>query len=399
MKIHSPKLFVEMSNSDFIFAVGDEIDQGNFKLIYKLSKPMTGIEKYQITDFDLVLNTIKNNIYTIEQELNYTFKEIILIIDNFNSSFISLTGFKKLNGSKILKENITYILNSLKSNIDELEKRSTILHIFNSKYFLDKKKIENLPIGLFGEFYSHELSFCLINKNDYKNLQNIFDKCNLKIKKILLKGFVEGSLISNDNENPDTFFQIKINKNDSEILYFENDSLKFQEKFNFGSELVTRDISKVTSLKLNNVKKIIDNINFNGTISEDELVEKKFFEDENYRKIRQGLLLEVAKARIEEIIEKLIIKNINFKSFKKNNKRIFLKISDENHLKCFKDIYIQFFSKNNKFEVKFINDISTEEVIKNVNNLVLFGWKKEAIPVSLEKKSIVARFFEAIFGQ
>ena len=48
MKIHSPKLFVEMSNSDFIFAVGDEIDQGNFKLIYKLSKPMTGIEKYQI---------------------------------------------------------------------------------------------------------------------------------------------------------------------------------------------------------------------------------------------------------------------------------------------------------------------------------------------------------------
>ena len=44
--------------------------------------------------------------------------------------------------------------------------------------------MENLPIGLFGEFYSHELSFCLIDKNDFNNLNYIFDKCNLKIKKL-----------------------------------------------------------------------------------------------------------------------------------------------------------------------------------------------------------------------
>ena len=45
--------------------------------------------------------------------------------------------------------------------IDLIENNKTILHIFNSKYLLDKKKIENLPIGLFGNFYSHELSFCI----------------------------------------------------------------------------------------------------------------------------------------------------------------------------------------------------------------------------------------------
>ena len=58
-----------------------------------------------------------------------------------------------------------------------------MLHIFNSKFYLDKKEIENLPIGLFGDFYSHELSFALINTNDQKNLKNIFNKCNLKLKK------------------------------------------------------------------------------------------------------------------------------------------------------------------------------------------------------------------------
>ena len=119
---------------------------------------------------------------------------MILILDNFDIKFINLSGFKKLNGSQILRENITYILNTLKSCVDEIESKK-ILHIFNSKFNLDNKKIENLPVGLFGDFYSHELSFILINKNDYKNLKNIFDKCNLMIKKILVKSFIKGSII------------------------------------------------------------------------------------------------------------------------------------------------------------------------------------------------------------
>ena len=79
-------------------------------------------------------------------------------------------------------------MNTLKSCVDEYEaKKKTILHIFNTKYFLDEKKIENLPIGLFGDFYSHELSFSLIDTNNFKNIENIFNVCNLKIKKVFLK--------------------------------------------------------------------------------------------------------------------------------------------------------------------------------------------------------------------
>ena len=44
----------------------------------------------------------------------------------------------------------------------------TAIHIFNSKFCLDNKKVENLPIGLLGDFYSHELSLSLINTNDLK---------------------------------------------------------------------------------------------------------------------------------------------------------------------------------------------------------------------------------------
>ena len=78
---------------------------------------------------------------------------------------------------------------------------------------LDNKKIDNLPIGLFGDFYSHELSFVLMNKNEHKNLNHVLNKCNLNIKKILIKSFVEGAFLSNDNKNIETFFHITMNNN------------------------------------------------------------------------------------------------------------------------------------------------------------------------------------------
>jgi len=399
MKIHSPKLFLEINDSEYIFSVGDKDQKNNFKVIYRYNASLEGITKNcKVTDFEKTLNTIKKNIITIEQKFNLTFKEIILILDNSDCTFLNLTGFKKLNGSQILKENITYILNSLKSKIDLIENNKTILHIFNTKYLLDKKKIENLPIGLFGNFYSHELSFCLIDNNDFKNLNNVFNNCNLKIKKFFLKSFVEGSLTSKKNLNLGTFFQIKINENNSQIFYFENDSLKFEQNFSFGTDLIIKDISKITSLNIKLVQKILKNINLNKKALKDEVVEKELFENENFIKIKKKLILDIAEARILEFSEIMFSKNINFSYYRKKNLTIFLKIKNKSHLNIFKESYELFFSQNKNLFVKFDENSSTDEFISSVNQLVDFGWKKEAIPVTRAKKSLIAKLFDTLFN-
>ena len=69
-----------------------------------------------------------------------------------------MSGFKKLNGNQIISEDISYILNDIKSKLEKIEKEKTIMHIFNTKYCLDSKLSKNLPIGLFGDFYSHQLT-------------------------------------------------------------------------------------------------------------------------------------------------------------------------------------------------------------------------------------------------
>tara|TARA_B100000963_G_scaffold344622_1_gene347655 strand:- start:6369 stop:6776 length:408 start_codon:yes stop_codon:yes gene_type:complete len=123
MNNSSLTLFIEINEYEIVFFIGETSDQNNLKVIYKLKNKIEGINNERISDFETAFNLIKKNIYLVEKKVSHTFKEIILILDNFNLSFISLTGFKKLNGSQVLRENITYILNSLKSYVDKNEKK------------------------------------------------------------------------------------------------------------------------------------------------------------------------------------------------------------------------------------------------------------------------------------
>jgi len=390
-------LYVEINDINFTFFVGGIDKQNKFEILDKLNFPLVGFEDKRVTDLEKVYSTIKENIYLIEQKFNRTFKDVVIILDNFDISFLNLTGSKKLNGSQIVKENIIYILNTMKLCVKEIEMDKTILHIFNSNYNLDNKKIVNLPIGLFGNFYSHELSFVLINSNDYKNLKNIFDKCNIRIKKILLKSFLNGANIINNNKDIGTFFHVEIKKNISKIFYFENNSIKSEQNFNFGLDIVIKDISKVTSLSTNFIEKILNEVEFKENMSEDNFLDKKFFGNENFIKIKKKLIYDIIEARIKEISELMIFKNINYLHYNKSVKKIFLNINDEILPINLKDIYINIFSQSGKFEVFLIDDSYKDSFLNSANRLVHFGWKKEAIPTTGVPKSLIARFFKAIF--
>ena len=398
MQDNSPVLFLEINNDDFIFTYGKSDENCNFELIQEITIPLHGIENKKIKDSQLIIKTIKENIFVIEQKINFTFKNIILILNNLGCSLLNITGYKKLNGAQLKKDNITYILNSLKSRISEIEDQKNILHIFNSKYFLDKKKIENLPVGLFGNFYSQELSFFLIEKNDHKNIIEIFNECNLKIKNIISKNYLEGVNIINHDPKNETFFKIEINKKNSEIIFFEDSSLKFIQNFEFGTNIILNDISKIIALDIKTVKKILNDFDFVKENIDNKIIEQKNFKNNNFRKIEKNLIYDIAKARIEEIAEMMLLKNINVSSFRKKKRTLFLKINDKTILKCFKSLYNNAFSDNNNLEFKFIENFSRESTYDSALKLVHYGWKKEAIPIIRERKTILARLFNLIFN-
>ena len=388
-------LYLVIKSSRFIFYVV-AVENNIAKIDYKLDVPTIGLKDNKISNFEEIFDTIKHNIYLIEQNQKHTFKEIILILNDFETSFTNISGYKKLNGSQILRENITYILNTLKTYVDKTEEKK-ILHIFNSKFLLDSKKIENPPIGLFGDFYSHELSFSLIDKNDYKNLQNLFDKCNLKIKKVLLSNYIKGVFISEKNSNLNTFYFLEINLDKSRIFYFENNCLKFEQSFKFGYNIIFNDISKITLLKKETIEKILNEIELNQIISNEELIEKEFFKNENFKKIKKKLIYEIIEARINEVLEIIIFKNVNFQYYNKSPKPLFLEFCNEFNFQSIESVYKTIISQKGLSDIRYLDDMSPESLLNTANKLVHFGWKKEAIPFTKPKKSLIARFFSTIF--
>ena len=398
MQINAPILFIEINDTNYIFVVGEYDDNHNLKITANITTPCVGIDKNKLTNIGDAIKTITNSVELIEKKLNFIFKEATIILDNFDYSCINISGFKKLNGSQVLKENISYILNSLKLAIIESEEQKTILHIFNSKSVLDGTSIDNLPIGLFGDFYSYELTFFLIRNNDLKNINQIFNRSNLSIKKLFLKSFSEGTQLINQKRIED-FIQIKINKNNSRINIFNQASFRYSEDFNFGTSIIYKDIQKICSLDNEIIKKILLNNYFNNKSSDNfDFIDKKFFIPGNYRKIRKKLIQDIVNARIEEIIDIIIYKNPNITSFGKNDLKIYIIIQDELISNNFKEIFQSYFIKKGNSNFSLIKEIETNDIITNTAKLLAYGWKKEAIPITQTKTSLITRIFKSIFS-
>ena len=399
MQADIPILFVEINNSNYIFAAGVYDDNQNLKIIEKIITPNEGINKNKFINIDHANEVVKKNVKAIEDKLNYLFKEVTIIIDNFDYSCINISGFKKLNGSQVLKENISYILNSLKLAIVENEKQKTILHIFNSKSVLDGTFFENLPIGLFGDFYNHELTFFLIGNNDLKNIKQIFNKSNLNVKKVLIKDFIEGTQLINQNNNIETFFKIKISRDSSHTSFFDKASFRCAEHFNFGTNIIFKDVAKICSITYEMIEKILSNGSYkNKNFEDNELLEEKYFTKGNYRKIRKKLITDIVNARINEMVDIILNKNINMNFFKKNGIKIYIIIEDKLIFDNFKENFKFYFSQNYNSDPYLINDFEIDSSIVSAASLSMYGWKKEAIPVTEIKNSLITRIFKSLFG-
>ena len=166
---------------------------------------------------------------------------------------------------------------------------------------------------------------------------------------------------------------------------------------NFETEICLNDISKILSLNRDTIKKILNNVNFNEKISDDEIIESKFFVRENFRKIKKKLIFEIASARIKEIFELILLKNINLKSFAKDIKTVLLEFNVDDETTHLNDIIKEVVLENTGFDFISSKNFPEHSIFEKAGELVHFGWKTEAIPIAQTKKTLIAKFFEAIF--
>ena len=247
-------LLIELEDSHLKISAGFQEEELNFKIEASEKVPTQSFKNGRIIDLDSSILDLKKGLKIIEERLKTTFTEANVITNQKNFDCINVSGFKKMNGNQILEDDISFILNDLRSKISKTEKNKTIIHLFNTKFILDNNSIKNLPIGLNGNFYSHQLTFFLIKNNEIKIIKKLLNKSNLDLGRIILKSFSDGMSLVN-NFNSGSFIKIYMGRKDSNLIYFYNSSYSYFQNFNFGTDLIYKDVAKVCSLDLDDVKK------------------------------------------------------------------------------------------------------------------------------------------------
>ncbi|OUX54343.1 MAG: hypothetical protein CBE47_01150 [Pelagibacteraceae bacterium TMED287] len=398
MEIHKPYLFIEIDDKNFVFLTVEYNEENNFKILDSFSINSEGITDGKVINADTCSRVIRDSLDIIEKKIKFNFKNVTVVNNQDNFQCINISGFKKLDGSQILNQDISFILNNIKNLINDCEQQKSLIHLFNSNFILDNNTLDNLPVGLHGEFYSHDLTFYLLPKNDLRNIKLVFNKCEINVERIICKKFVEGIDLIKNNGN--SFTVINLRKEKSHVSIFINSSFVYSESFSFGTDIIMRDVSKICSLDLKIVKKIFSSLSFDEKNKDynNAYLEKKFFEGSNFRKISISHLKDIIDARIKELVNLIHKSNINLKYFNTKNNIVCFKFEDESIPQSCKSIF-----KNNyreKDEVRFISSDKDEHLKGCINSAELTskGWEKEAIPIIQTKKSIISRIFSSIFN-
>jgi len=397
MEKEKKKLFAEINDQEIRYAVFQLAEDSNYKLIAKKKSKNNGIKHGAVTDLNIAIETVARDLKEIEKNLDKVFDSINLIINQREMSSTNVTSFKKLNGAKVEKRDLDYILNEGKISISKNEEKNSILHILNSNFYLDKKRRDKIPLNIFGDHLGLQMTFVSLPKNNIKNIKNLFEKNDLKVDRLLCKPLTTGINLVNENDSLKNFFLLNIDDELSTISIYEKSSLVFFKTFSFGTNAIRRDLSQLCSIKDQEVISILNEINFNKKIEDKKkYIDQKFFKESQFTKLSLSHFRDIIDSRIQEMMNYLFNKNSNLNYFKNKLSHVYLVFEN----KVFQENLGEIFTENlninsDKIVLRLIalDDLP----LLGAAELTFRGWHAEAVPYVQEKKSLFAVVFSRFF--
>ena len=390
-------LIAEIAADNLRYVVVKLDENSNHKILSKKIFQNNGIEKGKIIDFEHTAKKINQDIKDLEKESGNIFKNISLVINEPEISCTNLSGFKILNGSKVEKRDLEYILNEAQISISQNQENNSILHIINSNFILDKIKKNKIPLNLYGDHLSLNMTFISLPKNNLKNINALFNNSDLKIDRIISKPIACGINVLSKNKKNKDFLLINFDKEFSGISLFEDSALVFTKIFPFGTNSIIQDISKLCSINENEIRLLIKEIDFTSTIGEKRYIDESFFIESKFKKLTIQHVKEIIKARVIEMLDYLFNKNINLKHVRDKIINVDIFFEDKEVLKYLGKLFYENLRVNEiKTQIELIH-LDDFYALSGAAELIYKGWDKEAIPLIKVKKSIISRFFERFF--
>ena len=407
MNLEDPIGIIELGNVNLKCLIFQINKNNSSEVLSTAITPSEGIHNDVVVNLTKASNAIRLSIGTAEKKAKISLKKINVVFEQPDFLCTKFSKHKKIDGSKIHRHDIEFLLKEAKKQLILNDKNQSIIHIFNHNYIVDGKIFMEEPIDVFADSLSHEMTFITVPKNNLKNINQVFIDCDIEIERLISHTFTLGVKLLNVRELQLGSALINLGYKKISLGLFKNLALVHSVTLPIGTDHITNDISKVCSLNLDETKIIRNNIDFSfknnqNLFDQDDFLKNTYFIDSNFRKISKNLILNVIKARLDEILE-ILKKQLIVPGFNLNSGINFLLTGEGSNLLNLEKYCENFFRSNTKkisqnniendndFEKNFASSLGALKIIKD-------GWETEAIPEIREKNIEKIGFFAKIFG-
>ena len=315
MSPEDPRGIIELGNINIkclIFKIKNNNESEILSTSVTLSE---GIHNGMVVNLTKASNAIRSCISAAEKKARILLKKINVVFEEPEFLSTKFSKHKKINGSKIHKDDIDFLLKEAKKQLILNDEKQSIIHIFNHNYIVDGKAFAEEPIGVYADSLSHEMTFITMPKNNLKNINQAFIDCDIEIERLISNTFALGVKLLNNKELEFGSILIDIGFEKISLGLFKNLALVHSITLPVGINHITKDISKVCSLNIDESEVIKNNIDFSFQNNQDifdknDYLKNTYFINSSFRKISKNLILDVIKARLDEIfhiIKKQII--------------------------------------------------------------------------------------------
>jgi len=368
--------------------------------------PSEGINNDVVVNLSKATNAVRICISDAEKKAKVSLKKINVVFEQLDFLCTKFSNHKKINGSKIYRDDIEFLLKEAKNQLILNDANHSIIHIFNHNYVVDGQIFLKEPIDEYADLLTHEITFITAPKNNLKNIKQVFFDCDLEIERLFSRTFALGASLLSEKELQIGTALINLELDRVSMGLFKNLALVNSITLPIGTNHITKDISKICSLNLDESEVIKNKIDFlfqnNQNIFDEKNYLKNFyFTNTNFRKISKNLILDVTKARLDEIFTKLKEQLILAEFNSNSETNIFLMgegsnlINFEKYCENFFGLRVNKMKENNIEEMghsekKFASLLGAIKIIKD-------GWETEAIPKKNARNTEKIGFFEKIF--
>ena len=243
---------IDIGSDTVKFLVAEEYE-GKFYVLASCVIKSKGIRKGLIVDSNLAVNTIKDGIKRINDELGFEIKKVLINVPDYNVKFMYVTGKTQINGvvgtddiNKVIKDSV----------YGKIDKEYELVTVIPLEFVLDEKEGIEYPCGMNGKELNLKGIMVTVPKKNIYSVISVVEGTGLEVVDITLSGLSDYYQVGNKKLDTKLGAVINLGHETTNVSIINGGKLMNTETIQLGGLNIENDIAYVFGTNIIDARKI-----------------------------------------------------------------------------------------------------------------------------------------------